>query len=69
MKDIDNLVFDENIVGEFTISPFIHESIAFYDENNKVVGKLDWSNGCLKFEGNFDESAKIFFEKVFGLVK
>ena len=30
--------------------------------NGKEVGQLYWTDGELKFEGNMDESAKLFFE-------
>ena len=32
--------------------------------DDKEVGRLDMENGKMKFTGNVDESAKIFFEKV-----
>ena len=35
--------------------------IAFYADN-EVIGELSWKDGVLKFEGNVDESAKLFFE-------
>ena len=27
-----------------------------------VIGRLDWSEGSVRFEGDFDESARVFFE-------
>lgn len=41
--------------------------ILFNDSNGNQVGKISWKGGVLKFEGNVDESAKIFFERVLKL--
>ena len=35
-------------------------NVSFWD-NDKEVGKLDWSSGTLKFSGSADKSAKVFF--------
>lgn len=38
------------------------QSIIISDGNGNQVGKIDWKDGVIKFEGKVDESAKIFFE-------
>lgn len=35
-------------------------SIQFRATDNSEVGKLEWTDGILKFTGNIDESAKVF---------
>jgi hypothetical protein len=35
-----------------------------FRNNNKNVGKLDWSDGTMKFEGDADESAQLFFDNI-----
>ena len=42
----------------FSIKPSYNMSF----HNEKEVGTLSWDDGVLKFEGNMDESAKLFFE-------
>lgn len=34
----------------------------FDEENNKEMGRLTWEDGIFKFEGNAEDSARIFFE-------
>ena len=47
-------------VGEFnSINPAYN--MTFYNEE-KMIGKLDWSDGVLKFTGDAEESAKLLFE-------
>ena len=36
--------------------------ITFYDPDGTEAGVLDWSDGTMRFEGDADESAKIFIE-------
>lgn len=38
-------------------------SVAFY-RDNKRVGELDWSKDPIKFEGDVEESAQLFFDNV-----
>ena len=38
--------------------------INFYNDENKKLGELDFSGNVMKFEGNAEESAKIFFKYV-----
>jgi len=35
-------------------------NMSFHNEE-KIVGKLDWSDGVLKFTGDAEESAKLLF--------
>ncbi len=50
----DEIVDDKPV----DIAPYL----LFLDENGKELGGLDWSGGSLKFTGNMDESARIFFK-------
>ena len=47
----------ENVQQEFTIT--------FHNELNDV-GKLYWDDRVLRFEGNMDESAKVFVNQFIG---
>ena len=42
-----------------------YPSITFRDQE-KIIGKLDWSDGSMKFTGEADESAQLFFD---GIIK
>jgi len=45
------------------ISELSHpKNIIFTDEKGTEVGRIDWSDGAVKFTGNVEESARIFFE-------
>ena len=39
-------------------------SLSFLDAHHNNVGKLEWTNGKLVFNGEADEAAKIFFDWV-----
>ena len=39
-------------------------NMIFMKEGKKEVGSLDWTDGKLKFKGDCDESAKIFFDMI-----
>jgi len=39
-------------------------TIAFHDNSGRVIGTLSVVSGKLHFEGDVDESAKLFFECV-----
>lgn len=38
-------------------------TMTFYDGKD-AIGKLDWNDGVMKFEGNAQESAQIFFNYI-----
>lgn len=40
-----------------------YPSVIFRNEE-KTVGKLDWSDGTMKFTGDADESAQLFFDHI-----
>ena len=40
-----------------------YPSVIFRNEE-KIVGKLDWSDGTMKFKGDADESAQLFFDNI-----
>lgn len=42
-----------------------YPNVTFYYKE-KTVGKLDWSDGTMKFTGDADESAQLFFD---GIIK
>lgn len=37
------------------------------DPDNGSIGKLSWGEGTMKFEGNAEESAQVFFDNVLHL--
>ena len=39
-----------------------HENWMKFSDANGVVGKLDWSDGTLRFEGSISKSANELFE-------
>lgn len=39
-------------------------TLTFHDGDNNLIGKLSVRNGKMHFEGDVDESAKLFFECV-----
>ena len=41
-------------------------NICFNDGSNEI-GKITWDDGVMRFEGNAEESAKIFFNEFFKL--
>jgi hypothetical protein len=45
----------------FTIKP--NYNVSFH-ANNSMIGALDWNDGVMKFKGDADESAKVFFDNV-----
>jgi hypothetical protein len=38
-------------------------TVSFYKDRTKV-GELDWNDGTMKFEGDAEESAQLFFDEV-----
>ena len=57
----------EYVLSEPTRSPYVQtfeptKTIEIWDADDSLVGKISWEDGEIKFEGNVDESAKIFFE-------
>lgn len=61
--DFDNNIYfgSTNSLSLMTITPL--STILFINEQ-KQVGKLDWSDGNMKFEGDYDESAQLFFDNI-----
>lgn len=65
------LNLDKNIysyIGERSISLYqpICRNIIFKGKNQEDIGVLDWSSGIMKFTGDADESAQLFFD---GIIK
>lgn len=48
----------------FYLSPTLRAYNVTFQLEGKEVGRLSWDDGTMKFEGNADESAKIFFDVV-----
>ena len=44
-------------------------NITFQNADNEQVGKLSWDDGVFKFEGEAEESARIFFKIIQNLVE
>jgi hypothetical protein len=36
-------------------------NMIFWNENQQI-GEIEWNDGVMKFSGNMEESAKVFFE-------
>lgn len=57
----DNL-YIQNDTG-FDPQSWIGEpNVTFADNDGKVIGKLTWPNGKFEFEGETEQSAKLFFD-------
>jgi len=41
------------------------QAFAFFGDEDQEVGRLSWDGGAVKFKGDMDESAKVFFEYMF----
>jgi len=50
--------------GEMNISTAVNRTIIFHGQDNKEIGRLYPKDGKLHFEGDADESAKVFFSSV-----
>lgn len=56
----------------FSSTGSLYVPISFYQpapnvifkKDNKQIGILSWNDGVMKFEGDVEESAKIFFDNV-----
>lgn len=42
--------------------PVPFSSIVFADPDERTVGRISWSDGTLRFDGDVDASARAFFE-------
>jgi len=62
MDEGDIRLYSSNISNIIDISSYTSTNIVvFCSDDGEEVGKLNWSTGELKFSGNADESAKLFF--------
>ena len=58
----DLIVVGDTVFHNFiTVKPSY--DILFGDDNSKEIGRITWEKGYLEFEGDADESARIFFEE------
>jgi hypothetical protein len=44
-------------------------TMKFYGEDQQEVGTVDWSDGAVRFTGNVDASARVFFEAMIDLCR
>ena len=60
--DMEDTILETNSGKlQFSTPPTPHD-ITFHNEDNKEVGRLEFTKEGMKFTGNADESAKIFFD-------
>ncbi len=52
---------------ELGIAPECMYSMTFH-KDDKDIGKLYWDDGVMKFEGKLEESAKVFFDYLLGML-
>lgn len=61
-------VFDKNVCYTTTesraLSLWNSCSSVIFSYKEKTVGKLDWSDDTMKFTGDADESAQLFFDNI-----
>ena len=61
--NFDNYAYPLYSFGGLKLHQPTCPSIVFRN-NNKNVGTLDWSDGTMRFEGDADESAQLFFDNI-----
>jgi len=61
--NFDNNVYFGSINGLELMTITKHCTLLFTNEQ-KQIGKLDWKDGVMKFEGDVDESAQLFFDNI-----
>ena len=61
--NLDDYVYPLHSVGGLKLYQPTYPSIIFRN-NDKNVGTLDWSDGTMKFKGDADESAQLFFDNI-----
>lgn len=61
--NFDNYIYPLYSVGGLKLYQPTYPSIVFRN-NDKTVGTLDWSDGTMKFKGDADESAQLFFDNI-----
>lgn len=61
--DFDNNIYFGRSDCHKILTIASYQNITF-NSNEKIVGKLDWSDGKMKFEGEADESAQLFFDNI-----
>ncbi len=66
---------EETLENEFKFAePPVERNIIFYSTTDEVtgeqeqVGELNWDDGPMKFIGDAEESAKIFFDHIIRMV-
>lgn len=63
--NFDGYAYPLYSVGGLKLHQPTYPSIVFRNDD-KNVGTLDWSDGAMKFKGDADESAQLFFD---GIIK
>jgi hypothetical protein len=56
-----SITFFQEDSNSFTNFYWVPSSFIFSDYRGEEIGKLTWDEGIIKFSGNIDESAKVFF--------
>lgn len=63
---MENTIIKKNVTdGELAFNPGLYtppNNITFHNEKGKEVGRLEFGEKGMKFTGNADESAKVFFD-------
>ena len=61
--NFDDYVYPLYSVGGLKLHQPTYSNIVFRN-NDENVGALDWSDGTMKFKGEADESAQLFFNNI-----
>lgn len=63
MFNFDNNIYFSSDKG-LTLMAIVPPTNVVFLTGEKTIGKLDWSDGTMKFEGDADESAQLFFDNI-----
>jgi hypothetical protein len=50
------------------ISCYQPSNNVIFKKDNKQIGILSWNDGVMKFDGDVEESAKMFFDNVISII-
>jgi len=62
MSDKFDIINDDSAQLVIATQPASTHNLTFHSAEGGDVGKLSWDTGVFVFEGNAEESAKIFFD-------
>jgi len=60
---MSDLSFVEEIEAKVGLEKPKNYAVSFY-KDDEIIGTLDFNTGAMKFEGNADESAKVFIDQM-----